>query len=346
MSGALTSAACAAAFLMTAVTAVPLKRLALRWGMTDRPGGHKAHKRATPYLGGVGIALVTVLTTVAGGGLADLRLTAILLAATAVAALGLIDDIAALPAVTRLTVEAVGAVGVVLAGVELTVTGGWADGPLTVVWIVVVTNSYNLLDNMDGALGAVTAVSAAFLAVVAFLRGEAAFGLFLVVLAGAALGFLPHNWAPARMFMGDTGSLFIGFGLTCSAIVLVTGRGPDTTVAGLLLPAFVAIVDTGVVVFSRVRAGRSPLSGGTDHVSHRLRRLGFDTRLVAVVLGLTAGLAGALCTAMVLGLVPPLAAAIVAAVTALAAIGLFQGVHVYAPRRSFENPPRIRERRR
>ncbi|MEV0202175.1 MraY family glycosyltransferase [Nonomuraea sp. NPDC050691] len=346
MSGVLTPAACGAAFVLTTLTAVPLKRLALRWGFTDRPGGHKAHARPTPYLGGIAIALVTVVTTVTVAGLADRRLTAILLAATAVAALGLIDDIASLPAVTRLVVETVAATGVVLGGVELTLTGGWPDAPLTIVWIVVVTNSFNLLDNMDGALGAVTAGSAAFLAAIAFLLTQPALGLFLTVLAGAALGFLPHNWAPAKMFMGDAGSLFIGFGLTCSAIVLVSGRGPDTVVAGLLLPTFVATVDTGVVFLSRVRAGRSPLAGGTDHVSHRLRRLGFDTRLVAVVLGLIAMLAGALCTFMVLGLVPPLTAAIVGAGTAVAAITMLQGVNVYQPRRALENPPRIRERRR
>ncbi|MEV0144576.1 MULTISPECIES: MraY family glycosyltransferase [unclassified Nonomuraea] len=345
MSGVLPPAAFVAALVLTALIAVPLKRLASRWGFTDRPGGHKAHARPTPYLGGIAIALVTVVITAVAAGLSDRRLTAILLAATAVAALGLIDDVASLPAVTRLVVETVAATGVVLAGVVLTVTGGWPDAPLTIVWIVVVTNSFNLLDNMDGALGTVTVATAAFLAAIAFVLAQPALGLFLVVLAGAALGFLPHNWAPARMFMGDAGSLFIGFGLTCSAIVLVSGRGVDAVIAGLLLPTFVATVDTGVVFLSRVRAGRSPLAGGTDHVSHRLRRLGFDTRMVAVVLGLIAMLAGALCASMVLGLVPPLTAAIVAAGTAVAAVALLQGVKVYAPRRPLENPPRIRERR-
>ncbi|GAA3201833.1 hypothetical protein GCM10010486_84820 [Nonomuraea roseoviolacea subsp. carminata] len=325
---------------------MPLKRLALRWGLTDRPGGHKAHVRPTPYLGGMPIALATVTVTVAAGGLADLRITAILLAAAAVAVLGFIDDIAALPALTRLVVETVAAVGVVLAGVQLTVTGGWADAPLTVVWLVVMTNSCNLLDNMDGALGAVSAVSAAFLAVVAFLQGQTHVGVFLLALAGAALGFLTQNWPPAKMFMGDTGSLFIGFGLTCSAIVLAGGRGPDTAAAGLLLPAFVAVVDTGVVVLSRLRAGRSPMAGGTDHVSHRLRLLGLNTRGVAMTLALAAGLAGALWTAATVGMVPALAAALLAAGTAALAIALFQRVPVYVPRRSLENPPRIRERRR
>jgi UDP-N-acetylmuramyl pentapeptide phosphotransferase/UDP-N-acetylglucosamine-1-phosphate transferase len=346
VNGTLPLAAGAAACLLSATAAIPLKRLAVQWGLTDCPGGHKAHARPTPYLGGIAIALATVVPTVAVVGPGDQRLTAMLLAGMAVALLGLIDDISSLTTVTRLVVETVAASGVVFSGAQLTVTGGWPDGPITVMWIVVMTNSFNLLDNMDGSLGAVTAVTAAFLAVTAFLLAQPALGLLLVILTGAALGFLPHNWPPAKMFMGDTGSLFIGFVLTCSAVVLVMGQGTDTVAAGLLLPTFVATVDTGVVFISRMRAGRSPLSGGTDHVSHRLRRLGLDTPLAAVTLGLMAALAGALCTAMTLGWVPSFAVAILAGGTAIALIGLLQGVNVYTPHRLSEIPPRIRERRR
>ncbi|MEV1168849.1 MraY family glycosyltransferase [Nonomuraea sp. NPDC049784] len=342
----MTLAAGAAACLLSASVAIPLKRLALRWGLTDRPGGHKSHARPTPYLGGIAILLATVLTTAAATGLADWRLTAMLLAGSAVAMLGLIDDVGSLPAVTRLVVETVVTAAVVLAGIRLTVTGGWPDIPITVIWIVLVTNSFNLLDNMDGSLGAVSTVTAAFLSAMAFLQARPALGIFLVVLAGAALGFLVHNWPPARMFMGDSGSLFIGFTLTCSAVVLVTGQGPDAVAGGLLLSTFVATVDTGVVVLARMRAGRSPLAGGTDHVSHRLRKLGLDARLAAVVMGLVAALACALCMAMMFGRVPPLTAALVAGATAIACVCLLQGVNVYPPHRSLENPPRVRERRR
>ncbi|WP_433435245.1 glycosyltransferase family 4 protein [Nonomuraea sp. CA-141351] len=342
----MTLAAGAAACLLSASTAIPLKRLALRWGLTDRPGGHKSHARPTPYLGGIAILLATVLTTAAATGLADWRLTAMLLAASAVAMLGLIDDVGSLPAVTRLVVETVVTTAVVLAGIRLTVTGGWPDIPITVIWIVLVTNSFNLLDNMDGSLGAVSTITAVVLSAMAFLQARPVLGIFLVVLAGAVLGFLVHNWPPARMFMGDSGSLFIGFALACSAVVLVMGQGPDVVAGGLLLCTFVATVDTGVVILSRMRAGRSPLAGGTDHVSHRLRKLGLDARLAAVVLGLIAALTCALCMAMMLGKVPPLIAALVAGVTAIACVCLLQGVNVYPPHRSLENPPRIRERRR
>ncbi|MFI7642200.1 glycosyltransferase family 4 protein [Nonomuraea sp. NPDC049400] len=346
MSGTVTWAAGAAACLLSASAAIPLQRLALRWGLTDRPGGHKSHARPIPYLGGVAILLATVLTTVAATGLADWRLIAILLGGTAVAALGLIDDVGSLPAVTRLVVETVVTTAVVLSGIRLTVTGGWPDIPITVIWIVLITNSFNLLDNMDASLGAVTTVTAAFLAAMALLQGRSDLGIFLAVLAGAAFGFLLHNWPPAKMFMGDSGSLFIGFALTCSAVVLIAGPGPDGVAGGLLLSTFVATVDTGVVVLSRMRAGRPPLMGGTDHVSHRLRKLGLSARLVAVVLGLIAALTCGLCIAMMLGRVPPLTAALVAVGAAAACVCLLQGVNVYPPHRSLERPPRIRERRR
>jgi UDP-GlcNAc:undecaprenyl-phosphate GlcNAc-1-phosphate transferase len=339
-------AAGAVAFILSAVTVVPLRRLALRWDLTDRPGGNKAHARPTPYLGGLAIVVATVVPTAAVIGLSDHRVTAILLTAAAVAMLGLIDDIGSLSMLIRLTVETAAAIGVVLSGVRITMTDGWLDGPVTVAWIVVMTNSFNLLDNMDGALGAVTTVTATLLAVTAFVYAQPVLGLFLAMLAYSGLGFLLHNWPPARIFMGDSGSLFIGFVLACSAVLLVMGTRLDTTVAGLLLPTFLATVDTGVVFLSRMLAGRSPLAGGTDHVSHRLRRIGLGPQLVATALGLVTALAGTLCLAMALRWIPPLPTAIVAVGTALVLIGLLQGVDVYSPAQRQKALPRIRERLR
>jgi UDP-N-acetylmuramyl pentapeptide phosphotransferase/UDP-N-acetylglucosamine-1-phosphate transferase len=340
-----------AAFLISATAIVPLRRLALRWGLTDRPGGHKTHPNATPYLGGIAITLATIVPTVVSAGFSDRRVTAILLGSMAVAILGLIDDIASLPAATRLTVETIAASGVVLSGVQIDLIGGWLDGPLTVIWIVVVTNSFNLLDNMDGSLGTVTITTAGCLAGAAVILGHPGPAVLLAALAYAALGFLPHNWPPARIFMGDSGSLFIGFVVTCSTVLLVTGRNPDFVVAGLLLATFIVTVDTGVVLFSRMLASRPPLSGGTDHVSHRLRRLGMDGRLVITTQALVAACTGALFLSAALGWIPPLTTAIVAAGTAIVLISLLQGVDIYAPAPASKTvppktPQHIRERRR
>ncbi|MDP9841378.1 MraY family glycosyltransferase [Streptosporangium lutulentum] len=345
MSGTIALTAGAACVLsLTAI--VPLRRLALRWDLTDRPGGHKAHSRPTPYLGGVAITVGTVVPTVIALGFTDLQIIAILLAATAVSVLGLIDDIASLSAVARLTVEALAASGVVLSGVQVTITGIWMDAPLTVMWIVVMTNSFNLLDNMDGALGTVTTVTAGLLSATALVQGHTAFGVLLCALAGAGLGFLPHNWAPARIFMGDSGSLFIGFTLACSAVVLVMGQAPNAAVAGLLLPTFVATFDTCAVFLSRTLAGRSPLRGGTDHVSHRLRRIGLGTRTVAAALGAIAAITGTLCLTMALGWISVLTAAVVAGAITVVLISLLRGVSVYSPAHRPKTPQKIRERRR
>ncbi|GAA0855168.1 glycosyltransferase family 4 protein [Streptosporangium amethystogenes subsp. fukuiense] len=335
-----------AACLLSVTAAVPLRRLALRWDLTDHPGGHKAHTRPTPYLGGIAIMVGTVVPTVAALGLADLQITAILLAATAVCVLGLIDDIAPLPAATRLAVETVVAIGVVLSGVQAPLTGTWLDGALTVVWVVVMTNSFNLLDNMDGALGTVATVTAGLLAATALVQGHTALAVFLSALACACLGFLPHNWAPARVFMGDSGSLFLGFTLACSAAVLVTGRPPDATIAGLFLPTFVATVDTCVVFLSRILANRSPLQGGTDHLSHRLRHIGLGTRAVSVTLGTITAITGALCLTMLLGRLSPLIAVVIAGVIAVVLIGLLRGASVDSPVQRPKAPQKIRERRR
>ncbi|MGI5287086.1 glycosyltransferase family 4 protein [Nonomuraea polychroma] len=320
-----------AAFLISVVAVVPLKRCALRWGLTDHPSANKAHALPTPYLGGIAIMLGALVPAVTAIGFADQRITAVLWAAGVMALVGLIDDVRPLQPFTKLTAGTVAASGVVSSEVHITLFGGWLDGVLTVLWIVVVANSFNLLDNMDGALGAVATVTAAFLAVTAFVSGEPSLAVLLLALAGASLGFLPHNWAPAKIFMGDSGSLFIGFVLAGSSVLLVSGKDPDTMVAGLLLPTFVATVDTGVVFFSRLRVGRSPLLGGTDHVSHRLRRMGLRTRAVAVVLGLTAAVPGACCLAMALTWLSPPVTAMIAAGAAILLINLLQGVSVYAP---------------
>ncbi|MGW4665047.1 glycosyltransferase family 4 protein [Streptosporangium sandarakinum] len=346
MNGVTVLGAGIAAFLLTAVSTRPLGRLALRWGITDHPGGYKTHERPIPYLGGVAIMLGTIVPFAAVVGLDDVRVIAIVLAAAAVAFLGLVDDFSPLSLLIRLAVEVVAATGVVVGGVQASLTESWADGPLTVLWIVVITNSFNLLDNMDGALGAISAAGAACLAGTAFVCAQPAAGVLLVTLALASLGFLPHNWAPAKVFMGDSGSLFIGFVFACSSALLVTGKGTGAVITGLLLSTFVATVDTGVVLLSRQLAGRPLLQGGNDHMSHRLRRIGLGTRATAAVLALMAALTGVLGLATALNWISPLTVAVAAVGAVLILIGLPQRVRVYSSDRARSRPATILERRR
>jgi UDP-GlcNAc:undecaprenyl-phosphate GlcNAc-1-phosphate transferase len=271
-----------AALVLADVLSGALRVLALRCGLTDRPGLRKAHVRPTPYLGGIAIAVGTLAPVAVLVRHWDEGIGVIVVAGAAVAVLGLIDDVKSLNPAARLLVEGLAATAVVLFGGRFEVFGSWLDPIVTVVWIVVITNSFNLLDNMDGASATVATVTAGFLAWAAYLAGQAGFVLLLLALSAGCVGFLIHNWTPARMFMGDAGSLFIGFVISAAAVLIDVPGGPVDRSAELLLVTFVATVDTCLVMVSRHRAGRTWLLGGTDHISHRLRRLGWSVHQVTL----------------------------------------------------------------
>jgi len=203
-----------------------------------------------------------------------------------IAAIGLADDLLPLGFVSRILVESFAAALVVLGGVSVHLSGNaWLDAGITVAWLVLLTNSFNLLDNMDGAAASMAGPVAAVLGAALLVGGRPDVALLLLCLAGSCAGFLCHNWQPARIFMGDTGSLFLGFVIATGA-VSVPPAEPLTTVAVLLLVAFGPLVDTTLVVISRQRAGRPWYLGGTDHVSHRLRRTGLSVGRVCGVMAL------------------------------------------------------------
>ena len=273
------------------------RRLAPRWGLVDRPGGHKGHREPTPMGGGVVIWLTTVgllavglaafllgssllpkeLAQHAGGALLRLGdLGAILGLASVIMVMGLIDDIKNLDWRLRLGIQ-VGC-ATILAAIGVRVTLFWPfnhpvlGGAVTVLWIVGLTNAFNMLDNMDGL-----AASVGLIAALLFCGAQVAVGtLFapavLLVVAGALAGFLVHNHAPARLFMGDAGSNFLGF-LLGALTVVGTFTRLDYSDVGMLAPLLVMAVplyDMASVVIIRLREGRSPFQGDRRHFSHRL----------------------------------------------------------------------------
>ncbi|MFI7028933.1 hypothetical protein ACIBK1_09555 [Microbispora rosea] len=265
--------------------------------------GLRPVRRTVPYLTGVTLAVATAGAVVALCGAPDRWVSAILLAAAAVALLGLIDDVGALSLVTRLMVETVAAGGVVLCGVQVTLTGDWLDGPVSVMWIVAMTNAYGLLDRLGGALAAVAAVTGAFLAGTALVLGDTSLAVLAAALAGACLGALPYGRARGRVRLGPAGSLFAGSVLTCTAAGLTAGRGTAVVSAGLLLPALAAIVGAGAYAVRRPR---------------RASRAAGPARTAAPALcGVSAG-SGTAGLAVALGWVPAGAAATVTAATAAA----------------------------
>lgn len=317
-----------AAFLTVGGLTELVRRLAVRLRLTDRPSAHKGHRRPTPYLGGVGI-LAGVLGPAAvalhGG---DARLRTVFVAAGAVALLGLADDVRPLTPQVRLAAEALAASAVVTVG-RVQIFGGWADYVVPVLWVVVITNSFNLLDNMDGAAAGIACVTGGALALPAFMVGQRGVGVLLLALACGCAGFLPHNWTPARIFMGDAGSLFLGFVIATSALLVFAPAAHHASIAGPLMVTFVATLDTCVVLVSRHRAGRPLMLGGTDHVSHRLRRLGLSTWQVALTLSTAAALSCLAAIPVVRGWVPAPVPIAVAAALGAALVWLLQKVPVY-----------------
>ena len=303
----------AAAFVVVA-TLVPLcRRIALARGIADQPGPGKAHATATPYLGGVAIALgasscALFLPRWQGQG------AAILGAAILLAALGLVDDLRTVRPIVRLAVEAGAAAVAVSAGARIQLFGEVPDIVLSILWIVVITNAFNLLDNMDGAVGSIVPTIAAALAVTALVQGQVLVGGLAVVVACACLGFLLYNWAPASIFMGDAGSLFLGFLLAVIALKLRTDADHFASAVAVVLLVGPAVFDTALVTTSRLRAHRHIFIGGTDHTSHRLRLLGVPPRAVAGLLIAGTAASAALGTLVAHEIVPAWPAAIGASI--------------------------------
>ncbi|WP_240134367.1 MraY family glycosyltransferase [Streptomyces sp. MUM 178J] len=315
---------CAALSLGALVTEL-LRRFALRHDVTDRPDGRKGHARPTPYLGGIAVAVVTLVAgavTAVAGGFGNPGLAVLLGGAAIIAVLGLIDDLRPLGPAPRLGVEATAASAVVLVGGHPTVFGGWLDAPIAVMWIVFITNAFNLLDNMDGAASSVCAVIGGILCWQAWSSGQAGLGVVLVALSGASLGFLLHNWHPARIFLGDSGSLFIGFTLASASVVLHKDAAGLAVPAGLLATTLVVTVDTALVMFSRYREARPLLQGGLDHASHRLRRMGLTVRQTVVIIGMFAALGAVSGALLARGVLPSGGVLLAAAVVGLATVAM------------------------
>jgi UDP-GlcNAc:undecaprenyl-phosphate/decaprenyl-phosphate GlcNAc-1-phosphate transferase len=285
------------AFLLGACATPVTRRLALRLGILDHPDERKHHDSPVPLLGGVAIygAVVAALlvygdrreVTEAGG---------ILLGATWVAFWGLWDDCRRLGVAAKLGVQLVAALMLIGSGVQVQLwLPDWINVALTILWVIGITNAFNLLDNVDGLCGGTAGIAAAWFLVLASLNGQYLVGAFAAALLGACLAFLIYNVNPARIFMGDAGSLLIGFLIAALGIKL---RFPDNVPwITWMVPVIVLgvpILDTSLVFLSRLRRRRNPLTTpGRDHLSHRLMQLGWRRGQAVLLLQFAAGVLGA-----------------------------------------------------
>jgi UDP-GlcNAc:undecaprenyl-phosphate/decaprenyl-phosphate GlcNAc-1-phosphate transferase len=262
----------------------------------DVPGGHKSHVSPVPYLGGVAIVAAFSVAVVGAamlhqpsGGFVELAV--IIGLALAISLVGLVDDLRGLGPLIRFGAVTAAAVGIWAVGIGTNLFPGlaygqWIDLAITIVWLVGITNAFNLLDNMDGLSAGVAAIAAGFLFLIAALNGQFLVAALAIALAGCAIGFLRHNFHPARIYMGDAGSLFIGFLLAVLGIKLSVPTAPLIAAFVPILVLGVAIFDTTLVTTTRLTHRRSPFSGGRDHVSHRLVHVGIPVPIaVALIYG-------------------------------------------------------------
>jgi UDP-GlcNAc:undecaprenyl-phosphate/decaprenyl-phosphate GlcNAc-1-phosphate transferase len=281
---------------------VPACRIAaIRMGYTAVPKEDRWHRRPTALLGGVAIA-VTVLTFHLA--LSGRALPVLVIGAGLIFIVGLVDDLVTLKPYTKLVSEIAIASLFVFFGYRLSWTDSMTvDTLLTLLWIIGLTNALNLLDNMDGLCAGVSLIAGSAVLASFVLNGRVgAEANYLALLLGATAGFLVYNFHPASIFMGDSGSLFIGLNLA-----VLTLHAPDSNqgasnllsiIAGPLLVLMVPIFDTTLVTVSRLLSGRSAAQGGRDHSSHRLVAMGLSERRAVTVLWTLAALGGLLSLAI------------------------------------------------
>jgi UDP-GlcNAc:undecaprenyl-phosphate/decaprenyl-phosphate GlcNAc-1-phosphate transferase len=270
----------AVAFAVGLGATLVCERIARRTGLVIRPSADRWHRRPTPLLGGVAIVLGT-LPGLAWTGPSTPRLGAAVVVALAMAGIGLYDDLRALRPPVKLVAQVVVAAVLVQLGFQLRLTRSpLLNLFLTLFWIVGITNALNLLDNMDGLAAGMAAIAAGFRVAFFLFDGDLVAAQVTTAFMGALVGFLVRNFPPARIFMGDAGSLFVGFLL--SALCLAAGLPYSRGMSGvLLLPVLLMLIpifDTTFVTVTRLLGGRRVSEGGRDHTSHRLLALGIGER--------------------------------------------------------------------
>ena len=299
----------AAALFVAAVVAListPVVRsLAFRIGAVDVPkDGRRMHDHPIPRMGGLAIFFGFLLSVLVFLPL-SLQLRSMLLGAVVIVILGIFDDIYALSAKLKFVVQIAAALIAVLGGNQITVLSninvfssepywelGWLSYPISVLWIVAITNAVNLIDGLDGLACGVSTISSMTLLVIALIVSEPDVAVLTAALAGACIGFLPYNLNPAKIFMGDTGSTFLGFVL---ATVSIQGLFKFYTIISFAVPFLMLalpIFDTCFAILRRVSKGQSPMAPDRGHIHHRLIDMGFSQKQAVAVLYVISAILG------------------------------------------------------
>jgi len=318
----------ATTFLLTPV----VRAVAVRFGWVSRPQDDRWGRRVIARMGGVamGVGLLSAMLLWVPR---SPSVIALLIGLSLVFTLGLVDDVHRLPPYTKLVAQLLIGCGLVVGGIRVEFAPSlWLSIPLSVLWFVLIVNAFNLLDNMDGLAAGIGAIGAGFCALHAILAGQWTVAALAAAIGGACAGLLRHNFPPARIFMGDSGSHLLGLSLAALA-TMGTWKHPTQLLSVLAVPTLVLAVpifDTCFVTLQRLLHRQHPFIGGTDHVSHRLAVLGLSVRQTVLALYLVSGLLGVLSVVSV-GLKPlPLSALWLSVVTGLILVGGYLArVNVY-----------------
>src|SRR5216684_2187402 len=292
------------ALLASLLLTAPVRALALRVGMVDLPGPRKVHLQPIPLLGGLGMYAGVVLGVLfLFNGPARAQIAGILAGATLIAAVGILDDRGLLHHQVKLFIGMPLAAGILmLSGIRAQVfsaliggrSGDLLDIALTIVWVVGITASFSILDHMDGLCAGIAAMASAFFAMLAYLNGQILVTVLAAAVLGAATGFLRWNFRPAKIFMGDSGAMFLGFLMATLGLKLRLEN--SNHLSAWLAPVLilgVTIFDTTLVTISRSRRGLLPFATpGKDHAAHRLSNLGLGHRGAVLTLYLLGAIGG------------------------------------------------------
>jgi len=291
--------------LLASFVVTPLViNFAFKIGALDIPkDDRRVHKVPVPLIGGLAIYIAFIATVIIYKPL-DRQIIGLMAGGTFITISGFVDDIRPLKARTKLVLQIIGALILVYSGTTIEfitnpfdrITGmmdiGWLSIPATIFWIVGITNAFNLIDGLDGLAAGVASISCLTLFIVSVINGRGTAALLTAVLAGSTIGFLPYNFNPAKIFMGDTGAQFLGFVLAAISIQGAIKSAAAIAITVPILALGLPIYDTLIAMLRRFINKRPVMSGDREHLHHKLLDAGLSQRQAVYVLYSISGLLG------------------------------------------------------
>lgn len=281
-----------------------VKRLACKWGVVDVPGDRRRiHTKTTPLMGGVAIYLSFILVLLLVKDMELKKRMGIIIGGTIITAGGLLDDKYNLKPVIKLCFQIAGTLALISSGVMIRFITNplWGDEslsigllsiPITILWVVGITNALNLIDGLDGLAAGIACISSFTILVVALMNGRSSAAVMSAILCGAILGFLPYNYNPASIFLGDTGSQLLGFLLATIAMEGAIKSAAVFSIAVPILALGLPISDTLFAMIRRKVNGKPIMQGDRGHLHHRLLDMGLSQRKAVLIMYLISAVLG------------------------------------------------------